>query len=152
MSPRPIPYALAAAALLLTAACAREEEQLSVTDAWVRLSPVASNPSAGYFTVKGGPQDVQLIGVSSSVAIRAEMHETMTGMQGMASMKPIQSVPIPAGGEVKFEPGGRHVMFWNVNPGVKPPRRMPLVFSFSDGTRLEVAAQTVAAGSEAPAK
>lgn len=138
-----LPLALAATG------CAKEEE-LRVTDAWVRLSAVPANPSAAYFTVRGGPQDAELISVSSTVAIRSEMHESMTGHQGMASMKPIQSVAIPAGGAVKFEPGGKHVMFWNVNPGIKPPRTMPLVFAFANGERIEVAATTIAAGDPAP--
>lgn len=134
---------------LVATGCAKEEE-LRVTDAWVRLAAVPANPSAAYFTIRGGPQDAELIGVSSSVAIRSEMHESMTGHQGMASMKPIQSVPVPAGGAVKFEPGGKHVMFWNINPGIKPPRTMPLVLAFSNGERIEVAAATVAAGDPPP--
>lgn len=138
-----LPLALAASG------CAKEEE-LRVTDAWVRMSAVPANPSAAYFTVRGGPEDVQLIGVSSTVAIRSEMHESMTGHQGMASMKPVESVPVPAGGTVKFEPGGKHVMFWNINPGIKPPRTMPLVLAFSNGERIEVAATTIAAGDPAP--
>ena len=147
---RAVPLALPLAALLL-AGCAKEEEELTVTDAWVRLAAVPANPSAGYFTIKGGPKDMELISVSSSVAIRSEMHESMTGMQGMAGMKPIARVAVPAGTEVKFEPGGKHVMFWNVNPGIKPPRSMPLVLAFADGTRLELPARTVAAGDAAPA-
>lgn len=146
---RPALIAASLAAALATSGCAKEKE-LQVTDAWVRMSAVPTNPSAGYFTVRGGPADVQLISVSSTVAIRAEMHETMSGHQGMASMKPLDTVAIPAGGEVKFEPGGRHVMFWNINPGIKPPRTMPLVFAFSNGERIQVDATTIAAGDPAP--
>lgn len=135
--------------VLGTAGCAKQEE-LRVTDAWVRMAAVPNNPSAGYFTVRGGPEDAQLISVSSPVAIRSEMHETMAGHQGMASMQPVTSVPVPAGGVVKFEPGGRHVMFWNINPGIKPPKTMQLVFAFSNGERIEVAAPTIAAGDPAP--
>jgi periplasmic copper chaperone A len=58
---------LASAAL---AGCAKEEG-LRVEDAYVRFAPVRSNPSAAYFTIRGGPQDVTLIGVTSDVAIRS---------------------------------------------------------------------------------
>jgi copper(I)-binding protein len=154
---RPLLGLVAAGLALTTAGCAQEEAQLQVTDAWVRISPVASNPSAGYFTVKGGEKAVQLIGVSSPVAIRTEMHETMADHgsgdgngHGMTMMKPVTSVPVPARGSVEFAPGGRHAMFWNINPGIVPPRTMPLVFTFSDGTQIEVAARTVAVGAPAP--
>ncbi|HEV2569323.1 copper chaperone PCu(A)C [Sphingomonas sp.] len=140
---------LSALFLIALAGCAKEE-QLRVTDAWVRYSPVRENPSAAYFTVRGGPQDVSLIGVSTEVAIRSEMHETMAGQQGMAAMKPVTSVQVPAGSEVKFEPGGKHVMLWSINPGIKPPKRITLTFSFSNGERIQADAPLVAAGEPAP--
>jgi copper(I)-binding protein len=140
---------LAGFAAMLLAGCAKEEE-LRVEDAYVRMSPVRENPSAAYFTVHGGPQDVTLIGVSTEVAIRSEMHETMAGHEGMASMKPVTDVQVPAGSEVKFEPGGKHVMLWNLNPGLKPPRNITLQLSFSNGEKLQVSAPLVAAGAAAP--
>ncbi len=143
------PMLLAGFAAMLLAGCAKEEE-LRVEDAYVRMSPVRENPSAAYFTVHGGPQDVTLIGVSTEVAIRSEMHETMAGHEGMASMKPVTDVQVPAGSEVKFEPGGKHVMLWNLNPGLKPPRNITLLLSFSNGEKLQVSAPLVAAGAAAP--
>ena len=143
------PMLLAGFAAVLLSGCAKEEE-LRVEDAYVRMSPVRENPSAAYFTVHGGPQDVTLIGVSTEVAIRSEMHETMAGHEGMASMKPVTDVQVPAGSEVKFEPGGKHVMLWNLNPGLKPPRNITLQLSFSNGEKLQVSAPLVAAGAAAP--
>lgn len=143
---RPILFAIAVPALML-GACAKKQE-LSVTDASVRLSPVRTNPSAAYFTIHGGAQDVSLIGVSTEVAIRSEMHESMK-MGSMASMKPVTSVQVPAGSTVKFEPGGKHVMLWEVNPGLAPPRHITLNLVFSNGQHIQVDAPLVAMG-EAP--
>jgi periplasmic copper chaperone A len=146
---RVAPFFTLTAAVAL-GACA-QEEALMVTDAYVQFSPVRENPSAAYFTIKGGPQDVSLIGVSTEVAIRTEMHETMSG-GGMASMKPITNVPVPAGSEVKFEPGGKHVMLWSINPGLQPPKRITLTFAFSNGERIQADAPLVAAGQGVPAR
>jgi len=143
---------LATLMLPVLAACGNKEEGLRVENAYVRFAPVRSNPSAAYFTIRGGAQDVTLIGVTSDVAIRSEMHETMAGMSGMASMKPVTSVQVPAGSEVKFEPGGKHVMLWNINPGLAPPKRIPLQLAFSNGERLRVDAPLIAAGDPAPEK
>lgn len=136
--------------VLAASACSKKEEGLRVEDAYVRFSPVRANPSAAYFTIHGGPQDVSLIGVSTEVAIRSEMHETMTGHQGMASMKPVTDVQVPAGSEIKFEPGGKHVMFWSMNPGLKAGRSITLIFAFSNGEKLQVSAPLVAAGQDVP--
>jgi copper(I)-binding protein len=137
--------ALSAVAL---AGCAKKQE-LNVTDAYIRFSPVPDNPSAAYFTVHGGDTDVKLIDVSTEVAIRTEMHESMDH-GGMASMKPVMSVPIPARSIVKFEPGGKHVMIWKINPGLKPPKTVTLTFAFSNGERIQADAPLVAAGDGAP--
>lgn len=145
---RPAPLAVAAIALLALAACAKKKE-LNVTDAYIRVSPVPANPSAAYFTVHGGEKDVNLIDVSTEVAIRSEMHESMNAGD-MASMKPVMSVPIPAKSLVKFEPGGKHVMLYKINPGLKPPKVVTLTFAFSNGERIQADAPLVATGDAGP--
>lgn len=127
------------------AACSAPPE-LSVDDAWVRLNAVPSRPAAAYFTLHGGAADATLINVTTDVAVRSEMHESMSG-----GMKPLASVAVPATGKVAFRPGGRHVMLFNVNPGIRPgERRMLLTFTFSDGTRIQRKAQVLGAGDPAP--
>lgn len=121
------------------AACTPEPKELTVERAIVRLSPNPAAPSVAYFTIKGGPVADRLIAVSSPVVIRTEMHESMTA-GGMASMKPITSVPIPANATVTFEEGGKHAMLFNVNPGIKPDEAMALVFTFASGDKLQIQA------------
>lgn len=104
---------------------------------------------AAYFTIHGGPQDLSLVRVSTEVAIRSEMHETMA--EGAAtSMAPVMNVQVPAGSIVRFEPGGKHVMLWNINPGVAPPKAITLNLTFSNGEEIAVQAPLVAAGSPPP--
>lgn len=131
-------------------ACSKPPE-LSVDNAWVRLGAVPGRPAAAYFTVHGGPTDATLINVTTDVAIRAEMHESMQSGT-MASMKPIASVAIPAKTDVAFKPGGRHVMLFSMNPGIKPgDRRITLTLTFSDGSRILQNADVVGAGDPGPA-
>lgn len=132
---------MSAAALL--GGC-QSQPKLESDNGWVRLPAVAGRPAAAYFTIKGGAKPVNLIDVSSDVAIGSEMHE------GGMAMKKVDAVPIPAGGTVTFQPGGRHVMFYNMNPGVKPGRILSLLLTFSDGTRLRQGARVIAAGDPAP--
>lgn len=129
--------ALAATALALPALGACQQEQgLRVENGWVRLPAVAGRPGAAYFTLHGGAQPVRLLSVTSPVVIRTEMHDTMKGMQGMMQMRPMAGVDVPARSTVKFEPGGKHVMLFNVNPGIKPGRAMEFTLTFADGTQL----------------
>lgn len=134
---------------LALSGCLKPSE-ISIDDAWVRLAAVKGNPAAAYFTVHGGATDATIIAAYSDVSIRSEMHDSM-GAGGMASMKPLASVRVPAGGEVRFEPGGKHVMLFDMNPGIKPGGRpVLLTLSFADGTRLSRKANVIGAGDPAP--
>ena len=123
--------------------------RVTIDDGYVRLSAVPRRPAAAYFTIHGGPADTVLIAVSSAVAIRTEMHESMMS-GGMASMKPLDHLAIPAGRAVKFAPGGRHVMIYDLNPGITAGKTMILRFTFADGKRIEYAPMVVTAGAPAP--
>ena len=137
-------------AVIAVGGCQRKKG-LDATDAWVRLAAVRDRPSAAYFTLHGDAKDRTLISVTSPVAIRAEMHESMNH-SGMMSMAPITTVALPAGGTVKFGPGGKHVMLYFVNPGVKPGWTMDLRFTFADGTIFVRRAKVVGPGDPPPAK
>ena len=140
-------FALTACAAMFLTSCA-PDPVLRVVDARVRLAATPKNPAVGYFTVVGGPKADRLLDVSSPVVIRTEIHESMTS-GNMMSMKPIEGgIEIPAGGVVEFKPGGKHAMMFNVNPGILPPRTLPMNFTFASGERITVDAKVLRAGDE----
>ena len=140
---------LAPAAALLLAGCLQPAE-IGVDQAWVRLAAVKGNPAAAYFTVHGGATDATIIDVTCDLALRSEMHDSM-GAGGMASMKPLGSVRVPANTAVQFRPGGKHVMLFGMNPAVVPGgRTVLLTLTFGDGHRLYRKANVLGAGDPAP--
>jgi copper(I)-binding protein len=142
--------ALAAlAATILLSACSNPAP-LYVDQAWIRLSANPASPSAGYFIVHGGAAPVQLRGLLSDAVQRIEMHESMAAGE-MMSMKPIDSVDIPAGTDVAFAPGGKHAMMFGINAQVAAQGKVPLTFLFSNGDRIEFDAVIQKAGDAAPA-
>jgi len=64
-------------------------DRVTADDAWIRLPAAPGRPGAAYFTLHGGRSDATLIDVSADVAVRAEIHESMSGAGGMAGMKPL---------------------------------------------------------------
>lgn len=128
--------ALALFSLASLAACG-DPAPTYVDQAWIRVSPNADNPSAGYFTVHGGEAPVTLRGVLTDRAQRVEMHESVE-QGGMMTMRPVESVDVPAKGTVVFAPGGKHIMLWGVNPAAVEQGKMPLTFLFSNGDRIIV--------------
>jgi copper(I)-binding protein len=140
---------LVVSALVLVAACQPARQQVAVDRPWVRLSAVPANPSVAYFTLKGGPKDETLTGISAPAAVRAEMHESM-GKGGVMTMTPLQLVAIRAGGSVTFAPGGKHVMLFGLKPDVKTRGTTALTFTFASGRKITVQARVVGAGDGAP--
>jgi len=76
------------APLLLLAACHGRNSEPKVTEAWVRLPAVSGQPAAAYFTIHGGRRDAKLMRMESALAAKTEMHASMKGMHGMATMAP----------------------------------------------------------------
>jgi copper(I)-binding protein len=145
---RALTIILSLGSALALGAC--EKPPLYVDQAYVRLSPNPQSPSAGYFTVHGGGEAVVLRDVIAEAAVRVEMHDSMKH-NGMVMMMPLESVDIPAKAVVRFGPGGRHLMLWNVNPGVAATGKITLTFLFSNGDRILVDAAVQKTGDAPPA-
>lgn len=128
--------AMALFSLASLAACG-DPAPTYVDQAWIRVSPNADSPSAGYFTVHGGEAPVTLRGVLTDRAQRVEMHESLE-QGGVMTMRPVESVEVPAKGTVAFAPGGKHIMLWGINPAAVEQGKMPLTFLFSNGDRIIV--------------
>lgn len=104
----------------LFAACAEAppaEPELVVRDAWVRPAALPEDSggapvnSAAYLVVenRGGNSD-RLVDVGFPGATRVELHESFVDSAGVARMRRVDAVVVPAGGDARLEPGGLHVM------------------------------------------
>jgi periplasmic copper chaperone A len=137
--------------LALLATSCGSPQKLSVTDAVVKLSPVDQNPSALYFTINGGPAEVELLRVTSPSVIRTEMHDSITDPKtGMLSMKPLERVKVPANSKVEFKRGSKHVMLFGVNLVARRLQKLDAEFVFSNGDRIAVTApiEKISAGKD----
>lgn len=139
--------------IALLGACEQEDQPPApverVSDVWVRLPAVDGRPGAAYFTLNGGEAGDTLIAVESARVATIEMHESME-QDGRMTMTPIRAVDAPAGGSVRFEPGGRHAMLFGIDPSVTPGSRVALDFRFDSGRDVRVEAPVVAAGDPRP--
>lgn len=122
--------------------------ELHIAHPWSREMPPVAPTAAAYFVVhnKGAEAD-RLLSVSTPHAGKAELHEHMHA-DGVMKMQQVQNVTIPAGGEVKFEPMGYHVMMFNLQQQAKDGERFPLILTFEKAGQLNV---EVAVHKDAPA-
>ena len=88
---------------------------LHVSGAYIRTMPPGHTTTAGFLSVTNhSAMACQLTGAESSISDRLEFHEHLHS-DGMMRMRPVAGgVTVPAGETVIFEPGGLHIMLFNI--------------------------------------
>ena len=120
--------------LVMTAGVANAAP-FDVTDAWFRALP-GKLPAGGYFTAQNnGRRDVSITGVSSDACSMVMIHQS-SNKGGMSGMDMVDSVKVPAGGMLKFAPGGYHLMC--EQPRMKPGGKVAVLLRLSNGSTVAV--------------
>lgn len=147
--------ALAFAALIALTAGAQPAhgngKALAMHHAWVRPTPPGTTITAMYGTVvNAGKGARRLLRIHCDLAAAVEIHQTVN-KGGMMHMEPVRGgVPIPAGGEVHFQPGGYHIMMIGLKAPIKPGETVRATLFFDDGGQAVVTAMVPPPG-ETPA-
>jgi len=115
-----------------------------VRRAHAMATPPGAKVGAVYLDIIS-PQDDTLTGVSSPVADKAELHESLH-TDGVARMRPLSRVELQAGKTYSFRPGGAHIMLVGLHQPLAAGARVPLTLHFAGGGAVEVEVSVVAPG------
>lgn len=97
-------------AAIVLAACSADRAPLVASDIDLRPPLPGSRMGAGYLTLTNNTADpITITKVTSPQYGAVEMHESVIE-DGIARMRPLDSLTVPAHGSVRFEPGARHLM------------------------------------------
>ena len=125
---RPL-FALLAAGLFSTGALA----QVTVLDPWVRAT-VPNQKASGAFMQVQSIKAARLVGISTPVAGRAELHE-MAMEKNTMRMRQVDAIDLPAGKAVNLAAGGYHVMLFDLKRQLKEGERVPVTLVVQDATK-----------------
>jgi copper(I)-binding protein len=148
---------VAAAALVVVAAVAlaacgsSDSATATVSDPWVRVTAPKQTNSAAYMKITVSEDDVLTsASVPSSIAGRAELHETTkpmdnassdmnsTTMNDMTGMKQVSSINVPADGGVTLAPGGFHIMIMDLAEPIMAGEKVAITLTFEKAGKVEV--------------
>ncbi len=115
-----------AATLLASAAHA----QVTVDKPWVRTT-VAQQTVTGAFMTITSAQGGKLVSASSPVAASVEVHE-MKMVGDVMKMRPVESLPLPAGKPVELKAGAYHMMLMGLKAPVKFGDVVPITLVIED--------------------
>jgi copper(I)-binding protein len=124
-------------------------DTIQVAEAWSRPTPPGIEVGVAYFVINNRGKDDRLVGASSPVAKRAELHiSQMEG--GVMKMKPLDAVEVRSGVPTSFEPSGRHVMLVGLKQPLKAGEVFPLVLNFANAgpVKVQVRVKGAAGGGE----
>lgn len=109
---------------------ARCVSDLSVTAPWVRAT-VPAQKSTGAFMHLQSESSARLVGVSSSVAKTAEMHQ-MDMAGNTMKMARVDGIDLPAGKGVNLASGGYHIMLTGLKRQLKEGDAIDLTMQIQD--------------------
>jgi len=109
-----------------------------ISDAWARPTAAGMPMGVAYFVVRNdGASDDAIIAASTPAAAHVEIHQT-TLADGMARMRPLREIVVPAKGKVAVSPGGIHLMLVDLATPLAAGTRAPLVLQFRNAGRVEI--------------
>jgi len=114
---------------------------------WARATPGQSKTGAAYLTIDGGASADKLVGVSTPVAGKAEVHSSMNE-DGVMKMRGAGELAVPAGRKVELKPGGYHVMLMDLKRPLKAGESFPLTLTFEKAGKREVTVPVEKAGAK----
>jgi len=151
---------IAAAALPLgLAACGGEAEApveaapeapdgISVSDGRMNLPAVAGNPAALYFTITNDGETDQMLRAANIPGAESAVFHMTVEWDGGFDMQETLQVAVPAGESVVFEPGGMHVMAFDVDPALEPGGEVEVTLSFVRGDKVSFPVRLLAPGDD----
>ena len=146
-------HALTLAALTLLIAGAHVFSQtiagVSVVQAWARATPPSIAIGGVYFTINNSGDTDTLLGIESPVCDHADLH-LMSMKAGMMQMRPLKSVPVPAHGQVRFEPEHMHVMLNGLHRRLREGEEFPMTLTFQRAGRVSTNVHVIGIGAESP--
>ena len=116
-----------------------QKGELFIDHPWARATPRGASVAGGFLIIenKGASAD-RLIGVSSEIAARFEIHESKIE-RGVATMRPLEKgLAIAPGKRVTLAPGGYHVMFMDLKRPLAPGERFKATLQFERAGAIEV--------------
>jgi copper(I)-binding protein len=119
-----------------------------VTDQRLVLPAVAGNPGVAYFDITNETGDgIAIVAVDIAGAARAELHQTeMVGDE--MRMGAIDRYVVSSAETVSFEPGGLHVMVYELADSVRSGETTEITLTFGNGDKHSFPVPIQAAGAD----
>ncbi len=109
---------------------------IKIEHAWVRAATVTVSAAYMRIATRSSAGD-RLLGVSSAIAERAELHEV--SMDGsIMRMRPVESIAVTPAAPAELRPGGLHIMLIGLGQPLKAGDKVKLALRFERAGAVEI--------------
>jgi periplasmic copper chaperone A len=106
---------------------------LKVDSAWIRTAPASASTLAAYAVLRNTGSTTLKITETSAPSMQMAMLHESTIVNGIAQMRNLDSLSIPAGGQLLLAPGGKHLMLMGMKSVPKEGDHVTIIFKDSAG-------------------
>jgi len=116
-------------------------DKITVKDPYVRAVPPVVKTSAAFMQFQNRDEAEQfLVSASTPAAAAVELHmHTMD--DGVMRMRQVAHIHLPPKQTVALQPGGLHIMLFDLAAPLKVGDRVPMTLTFKDGSTKEISAE-----------
>ena len=140
---------IATLALLAITTGAAAADGPTISQAWARATAPGVDVGAAYLTLDGGAADDSLVSASSARAAMVHLH-TVEESGGVAKMRAVEGIDVPAKRRVVLAPKGTHIMLMGLSRPLVAGETFPLELRFAKAGAVGVTVLVRAAGADAP--
>jgi copper(I)-binding protein len=113
---------------------------ISVNDPYVRAVPPVVKTSAAFMQLQNsGDKEFFVVNAATTAAAAVELH-MHTNDDGVMRMRRIPHIHLPPGQTVSLQPGGLHVMLFDLKSSLKEGTTIPITLEFNDGSTKDIEA------------
>jgi copper(I)-binding protein len=116
-------------------------DKILVNDPYVRAVPPVVKTSAAFMQFQNSDEVEQfLVSASTPAAAAVELHmHTMD--DGVMRMRQIAHIHLPPKQTVALQPGGLHIMLFDLTAPLNLGDRVPITLTFEDGSTKQISAE-----------
>lgn len=130
---KPVLCALLLCAAPAYASSTNNAQDVRVSDAYARPTVAGQSQGGAFLRLHNPSTRAQtLLSAETPIAARTELH-THIHENGVMKMRQIKGIRIPAKGTVVLEPGGLHLMFFDLKHTLEVGKSFPVKLKFDTG-------------------
>lgn len=124
------------AGLLLAASAVAHAGGVAVSEPWARATVPGQKVGVAYMNITSAGS-AELVKAESPAAGVVEIH-TMRMQDGVMEMRMLEKLPLPAGETVRLEPGGLHLMLFDLKAPLASGQQIAIQLHVKSGGRTQL--------------